>query len=302
MNGRSPSHPFIESSDRIATRFAGRYNAGMFDQSLDLSDVLARLKRADESLAEFIAPLWPGVSLAAAWIEGKPRLFHLQDVPTQEDYYLLKIEEGSAAITRLAEAEEVRKYLNYLTKASVVLLDQDMAYPAGPIERLQGIIGPHPIRFAQGVPLMQVQARFDGLNLLFDSAMAERGHSDNPLEELFAGGASLSFGSDLLDIPAEEASGEDASQVLDRLRKHPDLYTEYRLKSVLEAGGAVLESWSREADGLHIRWRLEDDVHTVILASDNAPITSGISLAAARTFDPAQLIRLLHEHILDAWK
>jgi len=286
----------------IATWIDEQYNAGMFDQSLDLSDVLARLKRADESLGEFIAPLWPGVSLAAAWIEGKPRLFHLEGVPAQEDYYLLKIEEGSAAVTRLAEVEEVRKYLNYLTKASVVLLDEGMAYPAGTIERLQGITGPHPIHFAQGEPLMQVQARFDGVNVLFDSAMAERGHSDNPLEELFAGGASLSFGSDLLDIPAEEEAGEDASPVLERLRKNPDLYTEYRLKSVLEAGGAVLENWSREEDGLHVRWRLEDDVHTVTLVSDNAPITSGISLAGTRGFDPAQLIRLLHEHLLDAWK
>ncbi len=33
---------------------------GMFDESLDLADVLAKLRRADDSLGEFIAPLWPG--------------------------------------------------------------------------------------------------------------------------------------------------------------------------------------------------------------------------------------------------
>jgi len=51
-----------------------------------------------------------------------------------------------------------------------------------------------------------------------------------------------------------------------------------------------------------VRWRRVDDEYTVKLATDNAPITSGISLAGARGFDPALLIRLLHEHILDAWK
>ena len=274
----------------------------MNDESLELSDVLARLKRADESLAEFIAPLWPGVSLAAAWIEGKARLFHLDGVPAEEGYFLLKIEEETAAIVRPAEQEEIRKYLNYLTKAGVTLLDQGLAFPAGSVERLQGITGPYPIHFAEGQPLAQVQARFDGLNLLFDCTVTSIKHSDNPLEELFAGGSSFTIGSDFLDIPGEEVSGEDAPQALERLHANPDLYTEFHLKSVLEAGGAVLERWSREADGLHLRWRRQDEVHTVTLASDNAPITSGISLAGARTFDPALLIRLLHQHILDAWK
>lgn len=271
------------------------------DESLELSDVLARLKRADESLAEFIAPLWPGVALAAAWIEGKPRLFRLPDVPAEEGYYLLKIEEETATVVRPAEAGEIRKFLNYLTKASVTLLDRGMAFPASSVERLQGITGPYPIHFAEGQPLARVQARFDGLNLLFDCTVTSIKHSDNPLEELLAGGSSFSIGSDLLGIPAEEESGETAEQALERLHANPDLYTEYRLKSVLEAGGAVLEHWSREADGLRLRWRLGDDVHEVTLASDNAPITSGISLAGARAFDPARLIRLLHQHILDAW-
>jgi len=273
----------------------------MTEHSLDLSDVLARLRRADESLGEFVSPLWPGLSLAAAWIEGKARLLHLDHMPAEAGYYLLKIADDSAEVVRLAEDEEIRKYLGYLTKASVILLDEGMAFPASSIERLQGISGPHPIHFAQGEPLAQVQARFDGLNLLFDSAVAPRKQSENPLEELFAG-PSVMIGDELFGIPGQQESGEDAAQALARLRKDPNLQTEYRLRSVLEAGGAVLEDWRREADGLHVRWRREDDEYTVTLATDNAPITSGISLAAARGFDPATLIRLLHQHILDGWR
>jgi len=271
----------------------------MFDESLELSDVLARLRRADESLEEFVAPLWPGVRLAAAWIEGKARLFHLEETPAEEGYYLLKIAEQTAALLRPADEEEICKYLGYLTKASVILLERGMAFPAGSIERLQGITGPHPIHFAQGEPLARVQARFDGVNLYFAGAAAVR-HSDNPLEELFSG-QSLAIGEDMLDIHGEQASGEDAARALERLRENADLYTEYRLRSVLETAGAVLEEWRREDGGLHLRWRLEDEVHAVTIASDGSPITSGISLAGARAFDPATLIRLLHQHILDAW-
>jgi len=272
----------------------------MFDESLELSDVLARLKRADESLEEFVAPLWPGARLAAAWIEGKARLFRLEETPAEEGYFLLKIADDTAEVLRPADDEEIRKYLGYLTKASVVLLDRGMAFPAGSVERLQGITGPHPIHFPQGEPLARVQARFDGLNLMFAGAAAAK-HSDNPLEELFSG-SPLMFGEDPLDIPGEQAAGEDAAQALERLHANLDLYAEYRLRTVLETAGAVLEEWQRADGGLRVRWRLEDEVHTVTLSTDGSPITSGISLAGARAFDPATLIRLLHGHILDAWK
>jgi hypothetical protein len=272
----------------------------MFDESLELSDVLARLQRADESLAEFVTPLWPGVSLAAAWIEGKARLFRLDNVPAEEGYYLLRIENETAVLARPAEDEEIRKFLGYLTKAGVILLDNGMAFPRGSVERLQGITSPHPIHFAQGEPLAQVQARFDGLNLLFAGAATVR-RSDNPLEALFSDPA-LAIGDDLLDIHDEQAAGADAAQALERLHENADLYTEYRLRSVLEAAGAVLEDWNRNDDGYHVRWRLGDETHAVTLAADNSPITSGISLAGARAFDPTTLIRLLHQHILDAWR
>ncbi len=272
----------------------------MFDESFELSDVLAKLKRADESLAEFVAPLWPGVVRAAAWIEGAPWLLQIDEAPAQAGYYLLGIhDETCAAVLRPAEAEEIGRYLGYLTKATVLLLDEGLAYPASNVEKLQGITGPHPIHFAVGDPLASVRARYDGLNLYYDSAAIAR--TTTPLEELFAG-PSLFSGDELLGVPGEASAGEGAQETLQQLHTHPELASQYRLTAVLETAGAVLEEWSHENDTLRLRWRRLDEVHTVTLTSDNATITSGISLAGARGFDPAQLIRLLHEHILDAWR
>lgn len=278
-----------------------QYNAGMQDEPFELSDVLARLKRADESLAEFVAPLWPGVKQAAAWIEGRPRLLRVADVPSEEGYYLLKVEEDSSSVLRPAEDTEIRKYLGHLTKASVILLDEGLAYPASSIERLQGITCARPIHLAHGEPLQQVQARFDGLNIFYDSAVPPKRQSDNPLEELFAG-PSIMMDDELFGIPGQEAACETAAQVLDKLHASPELYTEYRLRAVLETAGAILEDWSRKDNILLVNWRLLDERHSIRLTTPNAPITSGISLANARTFDPATLIRLLHEHLLDGWR
>ena len=175
----------------------------MFDESLELSDVLAKLRRADDSLGEFVAPLWPGVSLAAAWIEGKPRLFALDEVPAEgEGYFLLTITEERARVTRAATAEETRRYLGHLTKSSVILLEPGWAFPASSVERLQGIRGPRPIHFAAGEPLTKVKARYDGLNLLFEGE--QQAGKTSAIEDLFSS-VSIFAPGDLLGIPGEEA-------------------------------------------------------------------------------------------------
>jgi len=273
----------------------------MFDEPLELSDVLAKLKRADESLAEFIAPLWPGVVLAAAWIEGKPRLFSLEGVPEdREGYFLLGIDEERARVLREAEEDEIRRYRGYLTKATVILLEDGLAYPASSVERLQGIIAPRPIHFAEGVPLTKVKARYDGLNLLFDSEQRP-GKSLSPLEDLFAGVPTITP-DELLGIPGPDTAVDEAKEALCRLHQQPDLAIEYRLKAVLDVGGATLIDWAKTEEGIRVHWGRPDEEHTVTLRTPNAPITSGISLAGARAFDPATLIRLLIEHVLDAWR
>ena len=270
----------------------------MFNESLDLADVLAKLKRADESLAEFVAPLWPGVSRAAAWIEGKPRLFRLDEAPAVAGYYLLRIADETAVVVRPAEDEEARKFRGYLTKASVILLDDGLAFPASSVERLQGMSAPRPLHFAAGVPLAPVQARFDGLNLFFDGVRGKQALT--PLEEIFAQVDIFAPG-DLLSAPGSETAGDDAAQALDALRAHPELRDEWTLRAVVESAGGAWRGWSREARGGRVRWELAGDAHEAHIETIAAPITSGISLAGARTFDPASLSRLLHEHILDAW-
>ncbi len=60
--------------------------------------------------------------------------------------------------------------------------------------------------------------------------------------------------------------------------------------------------WTEVDSTIRLRWRTAHEEHYLTLRHPNAPITSGISLAGARAFDPASLIRLLVEHVLDAWQ
>lgn len=272
----------------------------MFDESLELADVLAKLRRADDALGEFIAPLWPGVSLAAAWIEGQPRLFHLDEAPEQgEGYYLLVIDNERARVLRAATDDEIARYLGHLTKASVILLENGLAYPASSVERLQGIIDPRPLHFATGAPLTPVQARFDGLNLFYDGGV--RARKTTALEDLFAAEPLFTPG-ELLGHPGQLTAGDEAQHALENLRAHPELATGFRVKAVLDTGGAEMLECAEVDGAIRLRWRADAVEHLFTLQHPDAPITSGISLAGARAFDPATLTHLLVEHVLDAWQ
>jgi hypothetical protein len=279
----------------IANTQAAHYNAGMFDD-LDLSGVLSQLKRADDALTEFIAPLWPGVRLAAAWMEHGARLFRVTEAPAEESYYLLGTQEDAATVIRPADDDEIRKYLNYLGKAKVILLPGGLAYPGCFAERLQGITGPRPIHFAPDAPQASAQARFDGVNLFYDSAVEEK-------DSLFGGllsESSIFAPGELLDTPGDGAVG--AADAARELEKHPDQAIEARLTGVLDPAGAVLEAWSCTDAGFTVRWRHLDEERTITLREVACPITSGICLPGARHFDPARLTRLLHDHVLDGWR
>ncbi|HEY3417684.1 MAG TPA: hypothetical protein VGM23_12435, partial [Armatimonadota bacterium] len=293
--GRMPALP-----GPIVIRGLGDYNAGMFEQSMDLSDVFAKLKRADESLSEFVAPLWPGVSLAAAWVEGQPRLYKLQGVPPEEGYYLLHVEEDVATVLHAVSDEEARKYRGYLAKTSVILLEHGLAFPASFAERLQGITKPRPIRFAEGAPLQQVASRFDGVNLLFDGAPAA--DKSSPLAGLFSGSSIFTPG-ELLGMPGTEKGSEDAALAQAAIIEHPTLDTQYRLEAILDSAHAELLDWSPAGEMLRVLWRKDNVEHTTLLHSTASPITCGICLPGVRTsFDPGALTRLLIDHALDAWE
>lgn len=272
----------------------------MFDDGLDLADVLNNLRRADESLTEFVAPLWPGVERAAVWMEGQTRLYQLDDVPAQEGYYLLGTADDRAHPQHLAEERDAQKYRSYLTAASVILLEDGLAYPASFAEQLQGITAPRPIHFAEGEPLRQVQARYDGINLFYDGG--PKAKVTSAIEDLF-GASDLFSPGELFGIPGETSAGGDAEAALAELREHPDRATEYRLRAVLEPVGAIITEWSRAADGtLTVRWRREDEEHTVRLRQAASPITSGICLPGMRGFDPSLLLHFLLQHALDSWR
>ena len=273
-----------------------RYNAAMFGESLDLAAVLNRLKRADAALTEFIAPLWPGVQLAGAWMEQGPRLYRVDEAPVQAGYYLLGTRDDAASVIREAEADDAQRYRNYLERAGVILLEHDLAYPASFAERLQGITAPRPIHFAQGEPLRQVVARFDGINLFFERIPGAVKAS--PLDELLSGNTIFTTG-EMLGVPGQDSGG--AEQALQALRERPELAIEYQLKSVIAPAGGELLEWQCADEAIALRWRRRDEEHALDLAAPVSPITSGICLPGARNFDPAALTRLLVEHALDVW-
>lgn len=272
----------------------------MFGESSDLSDVLRKLKRADEALAEFVAPLWPGVALAAAWMEGRPQLFRVPDAPPAAGYYLLGTDGDAASVLRQAEEHEARQYRGLLEKASVILLEGGFAYPASFAERLQGITAPRPIHFADGAPLQQVIARFDGVNLFYD-CRPEEATKSSPLAGLL-GESSIFTPGELLGIPGQEAAGGGAEAAQREMAAQPGLATEYRLRAVLDPAGAILHEWSQADDAVTLHWRRLDEARDVVLRDLAPPITSGICLPGARGFDPGALTRLLIEHALDRWR
>jgi len=268
----------------------------MFDESLDLSEVLRGLKSADDALTEFVAPLWPGVAHAAVWIEGQPRLFHLPEAIEYEGYQLLGTDGDRATPVRPADAGEIRRFLSFLPTARVILLEDGLAYPATFAERLQGITDPWPIVFAFGQPLEEVTARFDGLNLFGEEQRTVA--ADNPLAGLF-GASSIFTPGELLDLPAGGAA-EDAQQVLETLLAHPEQGMTCRLTAMLRSAGAELLGWSQTTE-VQVRWRRLDEERITVRRTFHSPITTGICLPGARTFNHAAFARLLVDHILDTW-
>lgn len=260
---------------------------------------MGKLKRADEALTELVAPLWPGVELVAAWIEGAPRLFRVEGVPDREAYCYFATADEVATVIREASDEEARRFRGHFARASVILLADELAYPASFAERLQGITAPRPIHFAQGAPLTKLLARFDGLNLFHDPGAA--GEASGPLAGLFSESSIFTAG-ELLDTPGKQAAGGEAESALREITAHPELITQYRLGAVLDSAGAALEDWSREGDRIRLRWRRGDEEYSALLARDAAPITSGICLPGARGIDVPALTRYLLDHALDPWR
>jgi hypothetical protein len=271
----------------------------MTDNGFNLSDVLSQLKRADDALTEFTAPLWPGVQLAAVWMEGAARLFRVEDVPAQEGYYHLATEGDVARPVRNAVEKDVDNFLHYLAKAKVLLLCDGLAFPASHAERLQGITGPRTIHLADGRPLEEVHARFDGINLFLDHDTMDKKKA--PFGDLFTEDSIFAPGS-LLGTPGENTAEEEAETVLHDLVAHPDQVTHFRLDSVLVPAGAMLEEWAWDGGQLTFTWRRLDEEYTTTIAQAASPITTGICLPGAKGFDPGRLTRMLLDHALDAWR
>jgi len=267
----------------------------MSEQFFELSDVLQKLRHADDALTEFIAPAWPGVTRVVAWMEHGPRSFDIAEAPKNSGYYLFGTDEDPVKILRPASKEEINRYLNLLPAAQVILLPDDMAYPATFAEKLQGITAPVYLHFAHGEALERVHARFDGVNLLYDGLkVAEK---ESPLAGLFSGSSIFAPG-ELLDVPGGEGSEEEAAIMADKLLANQDLADEFTFQAMLKAiGGELLEYELRDDDLYHLRWSCNGSEYSFTLPLPSSPVVAGICLAGSRGFDPGRLTKLLLESL-----
>lgn len=270
----------------------------MFGESLDLSAVLNSLKRADAALSEFVAPLWPAVCGVVAWMEHGPQLFALTEAASAPGYYQLSCDGDSAAIIQEASADDAQRYRNYLERANVILLDSDFAYPATFAERLQGITAPRPIFFAPPEPMLQIVARYDGINLFYDRTPSTE--PESPLAGLFSGNSVFTTG-EMLDVPGED-SVHDRANAANNLLNDSQYQVEMRIKALLDPAGAELIQWSRREYGFQIVWRRQCNEYNTRVSEIDSPLSTGICLSGSRNFDGSALTRLLLENLLNSWE
>lgn len=267
----------------------------MSEQFFELSDVLQKLRHADDALTEFIAPYWPGVIQVAAWMEHEAQVFDIANTTHLAGYYIFSTDDNPASIVRPATEEEISRYLNLLPLAQVILLPDNMAFPATFAEKLQGITAPMLLHFAHGETLDRARARFDGVNLLYDGLKID--DRESPLAGLFSSSFIFSPG-ELLDVPGGEGSDEEAASRAEKLLANQDLASELALQSLVHAiGGEFVSFELRDDDLYHLRWRQHDVEHTVSLPLPCSPIVSGICLAGSRGYDQGRLTKLLLESL-----
>jgi hypothetical protein len=267
----------------------------MFDAPFELADVLSRLRRADVALHEFVAPVWPGVRGAVAWVEGRAKLYALEAVPETPAYVVCVLTDAGAHVDRPATPEEAALFCCKLPQLAVVLLADSLAYPAGLAERLQGVTAPRPIWFAPEAPLAPATARFDGVNLFYDAPRNPPTRSGRDLPSLFAT-------DDLFGPPKRAGEDEEARAILETLQADPALGTTARLQAILEAAGAACVHWERGAAGIEIVWRRGLERVTATLRTIASPLTSGICLAQPTPLNAPCLAQLLQAHLLDYWR
>jgi hypothetical protein len=268
------------------------YNGSMFDAGPDLADVLRSLRRADDALTEFVAPWWPGVVSVVAWLDNRPQALPLAALPESAGYWYFAVAESAARPVREAERDEVTRYLRLLPRAEVLVLEENLAYPATLAERLLGITAPHPIHFLGNVaPLTRITARFDGLSLFPEQAMATPNAALGGLSALLAGNSIFTAG-DLLDVP-DGGAAEGAEAALASIRAVVECADTWRLGALCRAIGVDLTGWRHVPEGFSVSWHAEDGEHQAVIPTADAPVAAGICLPGARTFNPAQLTHAL---------
>ncbi len=271
----------------------------MFEPDIDFGQAMNMLKRADATLREFIAPVWPGVKYVAAWIDKKPRGYFLTDTFDAEKWVVFERQEDDIIkLLRDAEPAEISKFLNFMPKFGVHLIGCGMVFPAELADKLRGISGPMPAVFAPSEAGKRVQVRYDGVNIFFDG---EEGKAKEQHADPFAGSALFDPG-DSFSLSGKEECKEEADKMAEALTTDKNKKKVWTMKALVKTAKRELKSMVYENEKYYIEVQDDNGIEKLIIDKAVSPITSGISLGGSRDMDIRALTRKLQDSLIISWR
>jgi hypothetical protein len=271
----------------------------MFEPDIDFGQAMNMLKRADATLREFVAPVWPGLKFAAVWIDKKPRGYFLPESFDTEKWVVFeRQEDDSIKLLRDADPAEIEKFLNFMPKFGVHLIGDGMVYPAELADKMRGISGAMPALFAPRESGKRVQVRFDGVNIFFDG---EEGKAKEKHADPFAGSALFDPG-DSFALSGKEECKEEADKTADALKADKNKKKVWTMKALVKIAKRELKSMVYENGKYHIEVQDENGIEKLVIEKIASPVTTGISLGGSRDLDVRALTRKLQESLIMAWR
>ncbi len=271
----------------------------MFEPDIDFGQALNIFKRADATLREFVAPVWPGVRYVVAWIDKKPRGYFLpSDINSEKWVVFERQEDDTIKLLRDADVGEIGKFMGFMPKFGVHLVGEGMIFPAELADKMRGISGPMPAIFAPKESGKRVQVRFDGVNVIYDG---EEGKAISQHADPFAGSALFDPG-DSFALSGKEECKEEADKIAEALIADKNKKKVWIMKSLIKIAKRELKSMVFEDGKYYIDVKDENGMEKLIIDKAISPITTGISLGGSRDLDVRALSRKLQESIILAWR
>jgi hypothetical protein len=271
----------------------------MFEPDINFGQAMNMLKRADATLREFVAPVWPGVKYTVAWIDKRPHGYFLTDKFDCEKWVVFeRQEDDTIKLLRGADPAEINKFMSFMPKFGVHLIGGGMIFPAELADKMRGISGPMPAIFAPKEAGKRVQVRFDGVNVLFDG---EEGKAIAQHADPFAGSALFDPG-DSFSLSGKEECKEEADKMAEALAADKSKKKVWIMKALIKIAKRELKSMVLEDGKYYIDVQDENGTESLIIEKAVSPVTTGISLGGSRDLDVRALTRKLQESIILAWR